>query len=211
MPEKKLVWIYALLDHERKVRYVGQSNCVERRYLEHLCDANDEAKSMKRKWLARQLVSHGLPTVTILDVVPRSKANVAETKLQFKHKATVMQGDVKAVVNETRFLRRRACKRAESTGSVRYRRVQYHTVVNMLKKCRYDLNPMEVMGVLNALRRGEDIPPMEAKPRPKRRPRTKSQKPKKSKKREYVNIHRRAQIPESLKSLAERYYSKELP
>ncbi len=148
----KRVWIYALTDHDDVIRYVGQTNCVERRYIEHLCDANGGSKILKCRWLAEHLEDCGLPGVEVLDVCKLRRANFVEVKHQIANQRTVMQGDVVAVVNTGRYIKRRTRRRPESKGATRYRRLTDLRIAKMLMACDYGVALGDVLREFQLLR-----------------------------------------------------------
>lgn len=73
----RLVWIYALCDENKRVRYVGQTVCPQMRLYAHL---HDDSGSMKSKWIADCALRGFEPAMLMLDRVPKAQARRSERR-----------------------------------------------------------------------------------------------------------------------------------
>lgn len=71
--------VYALVDPETAaVRYIGMSDHIERRYMEHVVFANRERTLGKRHWVVGLLVRGLVPGLQILEAIPAGDMAGAE-------------------------------------------------------------------------------------------------------------------------------------
>lgn len=67
---KKETYIYALLDDNNNVRYIGKSDNPNKRYVEHIKYGDKNIKNHKQNWVNKMLNENRLIEIKILEKIP---------------------------------------------------------------------------------------------------------------------------------------------
>lgn len=68
--KKKETYIYALIDDNNNVRYIGKSDNPDKRYIEHIKYGSKNKKNHKENWINKMLNENRKISIKILETVP---------------------------------------------------------------------------------------------------------------------------------------------